>query len=341
MPKVETRSIDVTCIPESELQDFVASLEGDLLFVARFGSGPALAVNPLTVDVNCPQAVIDLPQLGNANLVEVWTTDLPCIQNRSGNVSYSRNQDFMFGTITLHESKGIDDLAKEAYSEFLDLIHKENYPHLARVWNYFPNINEDQDGVERYKRFCSGRHEAFSDRYADFQKYLPAANAVGSRKGPLVIYFLASRDAGVHLENTRQVSAYLYPEQYGKRSPSFARATYKDWGKTAHLYVSGTASIVGHKSCHQNDPVEQAHEISRNISALLDAQFSPSRNGGRGRSSSIMALMKIYLRDPKLFPLIRDEWENKLGWKGPTLYLQGDICRSDLLLEIEGIWQAR
>ena len=54
-----------------------------------------------------------------------------------------------------------------------------------------------------------------------------------------------------------------------------------------------------------------------------------------------MAMMKIYLRDPRFFPVIKEEWENKLGWKGPASCLLGDICRREPLLEIEGVWVAR
>ena len=150
-----------------------------------------------------------------------------------------------------------------------------------------------------------------------------------------------SRKNAVHLENPRQVSAYMYPEQYGRRRPSFARATLKDWGKSSQLYVSGTASIVGHESRHPDDLVEQAREISRNVKALLSAQIHPQGRGDGERFVGDMAMMKVYLRDPKLYPAIKEEWENKLGWKGPALYLLGDICRRELLLEIEGVWLAR
>lgn len=337
MLKVGTCSIDIACIPENELRDFVANTEGNLLAAIYYGMEPSCPFPE-----NCLQISIDLPQLGGSNLVEVWTTERPCELYHEGRVSYSRNSDFILASLSVHETdgRGLEASVREAYKEFLDLLHREGYPHLVRIWNYFPNINEAQDGVERYKRFCAGRFEAFNARSEDLRKRFPAANAVGSRKGPLTIYCLSSRGKAAHLENPRQVSAYLYPERYGSRSPSFSRATFKDWGKTAQLYVSGTASIVGHESRHPNDLVQQVHEISRNMKALLDAQFYP-RNGGGNRFAEETALMKIYLRDPGLFPVVKEVWENKLGWKGPALYLLGDICRRDLLLEIEGVWLTR
>ena len=338
MQKVGARSIDVACIPESELRDFVSSAEDSLLAVIYYGMEPAFSLPE-----NCLQIIINLPQIGSSGLVEVWTTELPCESHRTGNISYSSNSDLIFATLSVHENdeRGLEELTRLAYREFLDVIHSAGYPHLIRIWNYFPHINDDQNGVERYKQFCAGRSEAFSERPGGALKEFPAANAVGTGKGPLAIYCLASKKKASHQENSRQVSAYMYPEQYGRHSPSFARATFKDWGKYAQFYISGTASIVGHESRHPDDLVQQVREISRNVKALLDAQFHQQGRGDGNRFAEDMAMMKIYLRDRKLFPVIKEEWENKLGWKGPALYLLGDICRSELLLEIEGIWLAR
>ena len=54
-----------------------------------------------------------------------------------------------------------------------------------------------------------------------------------------------------------------------------------------------------------------------------------------------MAMMKIYLLGPELFPMIKEEWEHKLRWKGPALCLLGYICGREPLMEIEGIWLPR
>jgi hypothetical protein len=55
---------------------------------------------------------------------------------------------------------------------------------------------------------------------------LPAATCIGRFDGVrrLQVYWLAAREAGLPLENPRQVSAFRYPRQYGPQSPSFSRA---------------------------------------------------------------------------------------------------------------------
>src|SRR4029077_5387998 len=134
------------------------------------------------------------------------------------------------------------------------------YGHLLRVWNYFPHINDDADGVERYVRFNAGRHDAFAAKGRATATDAPAACALGSRGTDLVIYFLAAKRAGQQIENPRQVSAFRYPPQYGPRSPPFAGAMLaRPTGKPL-LFVSGTASIVGHETLHHGDAAAQAAE---------------------------------------------------------------------------------
>ena len=137
---------------------------------------------------------------------------------------------------------------------FLDSLPTLGFSDLFRIWNYFPEINGDRDGLERYQRFCMGRHQAFSEHYGDYKLALPAASAVGTLSGPFQLYFLAGRQKAIHIENPRQISAYDYPPMYGPKSPSFARATLTSISKSSYLFLAGTASIVGHATQHQEDP---------------------------------------------------------------------------------------
>ena len=338
MPKVRSRSIDVACIREGELNEFISNEEANLFSVINYGNETSISAPE-----NCLNIKVDLQQVGDSNLVEVWTTDLLCKRDNLGHINYSYNSDFIFASLSIAEKidSNLETLTQQAYSDLLGLLDQTGYPHIIRIWNYFPDINVEQNGLERYKQFCAGRSKAFYEKLEGDCKQFPAANAVGTLKGGLTIYLIASRKKASHLENPRQVSAYMYPEKYGKRSPSFARATYKDWGKSSQFYISGTASIVGHESRHENDLTEQIHEINRNMRSLFEAQFPLYRNEEGNPYAEDMAIAKIYLRDPGLYSVIKEVWEDTLGWKGPSIYLLGDICRQELLLEIEGIWRVR
>jgi len=152
------------------------------------------------------------------------------------------------------------------------------------------------------------------------------------RPGDLDIAFLATRADVTGLENPRQVSAYLYPSEYGPRSPTFSRAGRVNLGGRTMLFVSGTASIVGHRTLHEGDAAAQTRESMANIAALLD---EANRDGSGGPFRLGQLAYKVYIRHPLDLPLVRDEMERFAGSPLKAVYLQADVCRVGLLVEIE------
>jgi chorismate lyase / 3-hydroxybenzoate synthase len=284
-----------------------------------------------------PVVCIDLPQFNGPPLAEVWTSNLPVIYHQAEGIHCAMNDEVLFGALQLEESSVtlLDSVTYSAYRRLLAQVRALGYPHLLRVWNYFPHINLESDGLERYQRFCAGRHQALAEGLAGFPHTLPAGTAVGTMSGPLKIHFLASRQPGTHVENPRQVSAYEYPLVYGPRSPSFARASLRPSISGSHLLIAGTASVVGHVSVHIGDPYQQTLEIMQNLNALLthtEQLHGITRGQWYGQ-----ALFKIYIRHPEHVAMIRDILQEQLPSHTQVLYLQGDMCRTELLLEIEGI----
>jgi chorismate lyase/3-hydroxybenzoate synthase len=190
-----------------------------------------------------------------------------------------------------------------------------------------PAINRVDDGLERYRSFCRGRAEAFEAHHGPlFQSRLCASSAVGSTGGELLVWFLASRERGLPRENPRQVSAYSYPPCYGPRSPSFARATRCPAAAGDALLLSGTASIVGHRSVHAGDVARQVEETLDNLEELLPAD----------RRLRFQAL-KVYVRRAEDLAVVRAAVAARLEPALPVLYVQADVCREELLVEIEGV----
>ncbi|HSL02965.1 MAG TPA: hypothetical protein VK901_05445 [Nitrospiraceae bacterium] len=285
----------------------------------------------------CPVVCLDLPQFNRPPLAEVWTSTLPVIYHRAEGIHCAMNDEVLFGVLQLEERPGtlLDILTYTAYRRLLVQARALGYPHLLRVWNYFPQINRESDGLERYKQFCAGRHQALAETLLDFPRTLPAGTAVGTMSGPLTIHFLAAKHPGAHVENPRQVSAYEYPRIYGPHSPSFARATLQPSISGSHLLIAGTASVVGHVSEHIGDPHKQTLEIIHNLNALI-THTEQLHGVTRGQWCG-QALFKIYIRHPEHFATIRDILKEQLPSHSQILYLQGEMCRSELLLEIEGI----
>ena len=280
---------------------------------------------------------VGLPQLGSAPVAEVWTSATPVESGKRGRVFYSKNDHILLGHLATDEQQftDVEAATRQAYKDFLPIAAEMGFPHYLRIWNYIPDINGDENGVERYKQFCVGRH-ACLEKFDFLERNLPAASGVGSAARQMLIYFLAARAPGIQVENPRQVSAFHYPPQYGRKSPAFSRAMVKNWGASKHLYISGTASIVGHESRHEDDVLAQLAESLRNMSTL--AESARREHGVCIGTLAELSQIKVYIRDQRHFAVIKQHVREQLGEQAPVLYLNGELCRANLLVEVEGFY---
>jgi chorismate lyase/3-hydroxybenzoate synthase len=269
--------------------------------------------------------------------VEVWRSAQVVERGEQQEVLFSRNDDVLVGNLLVSESyySDLDTAVFDAYRRLYSVAYRQGYPHPLRIWNFLPDINSRQGSLERYQTFCQGRHRALA-MLATQSLELPAATAIGTQSGELQIYFLAAREPGQHVENPRQVSAFHYPRRYSPKSPLFSRAVVKRWAAATHLYISGTASIVGHESRHTSDTLAQLDETLTNLGALV-------RHAGRLyqlgiHSVSQLSLLKVYVRAADDRDVIAARVKDLVDPTLPLLLLRGDLCRRDLLLEIEGLY---
>jgi chorismate lyase/3-hydroxybenzoate synthase len=319
-------------VASADLSRWLADSADSPLAIVSFGA-------PISSPVSCPTITLDLPQLDGRAQVEVWTSDRPVTVHRMNEFSAATSGETLAGTLQLEEEpgEGLQATTERAYRRLLQHIQELGYPHLWRVWNFFPDINDQERGLERYRQFCIGRHQALAGTLQGFPSALPAGTAVGTRSGPLQLYVLAGTHPAAHLGNPRQVHAYEYPEHYGPCSPSFARATLLQSSSDVHaqLFISGTASIVGHESLHPGLPESQTRETIDNLQALLD--HADELAGIAGRHQPARGRYKVYVRRPDHLKTIRQALSIPLFASSQILYLQGDLCRKELLVEIEGV----
>jgi chorismate lyase/3-hydroxybenzoate synthase len=280
---------------------------------------------------------VTLAQLGGDDRIECWSTDAPVTPGRLRDVAYAEDGDYLFASVLVppEQCADIERVTRSSYLRLDHVIRARGYPYWLRAWNYLAAITQGEGEAERYRRFNAGRYSAvgLSSR---IQQNLPAASALGSDAGGFVLSCLAGRNPGAQIENPRQISASLYPPRYGLRSPMFARAALVSNDGGAQLLVSGTASIVGHESLHIGDPERQLEETARNFEALVEAAMRA--DVGRPRASGArLESLKVYLRDPedytRLLPIVR-----RLFAVDRPLVLRADICRRELLVEIEGTY---
>lgn len=293
----------------------------------RFGGQP--------VQTSLPLVCLDMPVLGASGPCgeEAWYSFRPISYGQKGNIRFSQADNFIFGVISLEETDphALEKLTAEGYSELLEFLKESGFHEIWRLWNHFSDINSDSSGLERYRRFNIGRQLAFDRAEGLVKGRMPAASAVGVRSGPLTIAFFAGKSSPKLVENPAQVSAYDYPSIYGPQSPSFSRGAVVNLGSNDLLLISGTASIKGHETVNIGDPYEQTLTALHNIQLVVEAAKSHYEY-----CIDLPGMYyRVYVRNPTDLTEVQRAVAHFLGHKVQIHYVQADICRRDLLVEIE------
>lgn len=315
---------------EATAVDAVLAQE-DLLAVLEFGASPLSLRDPRHI----PVALEPLEAPGR---IETWRARGPIETGRLGDVRFARGLDLSMGQVALDVAAcgGIRAASHRAYEQLEAFLARSPHHWPLKIWNYVPGINEGEDDAECYRQFCVGRAEALAAHYDD-QPLMPAATAIGvdAAEPSLQVYFLAGALPGLNVENPRQVNAWRYPRRYGPRSPLFSRGTIVDLGTERAFLISGTASVIGHETHHVDDVRRQTEESWRNITSLV--QEGRRLLGRSGAASPKPALLKVYVREVGDRETIAATLEHHVPADVPRLFLRGDICRRDLLTEMDGI----
>ena len=290
------------------------------LAVFSFSPGAPSASDPRLLHVAQAALVSSTP-------LECWSVAGKVSHGREGDLRWSRGAGWQFMAVEADEPAGnIEAACERAYDQLLEHLVASPERHLLRVWNYLDAINAGEGDAERYRRFCSARARSMT---AHGLTRFPAATAIGHRgpRGRLQVYALSTTSDGRALENPRQVSAWEYPRQYGPTAPSFARAMLLPQGGLA---ISGTAAVIGHASHHVGDVTEQVDEAVANLQALLERAALPVFGA--------LSPLKVYVRHPENVETVSVALARHIDASVPRVFLQGDICRTELLVEIDG-WQ--
>ena len=246
------------------------------------------------------------------------------VATREGDWVWCDNGDMLCGAAAADMDAGnVESVAGRLYDA---LFEKTRGLHLYRVWNHVPAINGEAPGrEENYKRFCLGRACAFERAFpGDCERRMPAASAVGVGGSRLVVVVIAGREKPEHFENPEQTPAYRYPQKYGPKPPSFARATRVVTRSGEWVFVSGTAAIKGSDSLHPGDFDAQAAVTADNLAIMR-------------RVTGVMAPTDVLLRTYLKPGCGRTAVDTRAlaGGACESVLVTADICRSELLLESE------
>ena len=216
------------------------------------------------------------------------------------------------------------DATRGAYHALRRKLADAGGTYMLRMWNYVPALlaptgrRADQN---RYMAFNVGRYAAMSEWFAgDLAPHAPAATGVGNPGDDLVIHALAAPCTGTAVQNPRQVAPTDYSARYGHRPPCFARATRV--GRV--LLVSGTAAITGEDSVAEDDLPSQLQITLAHLGRLA---------GGLDQYVSLRA----YVPRAADAAFVADVLAERSPGVGRVTPIVADLCRPELLVEIEGV----
>lgn len=226
-----------------------------------------------------------------------------------------------------------------------------------RFWNFVPDIGETwPSGLCGYEVFNQARRDAFErpEVAALGRGSQIAASAVDTRSGDLSVLVLAADRQAKPLDNPRQVEPHQYSARYGPVAPRFARgvavpdALVRELGFPEAI-VSGTASIVGEETRHPGDLEAQLRETAINLASVaLSLSGVPDRRPiGAPLDPALARTLRGYAGLRIYVPRAEDESEilawaqEHFGGSVAPEIVGADLCRPDLLVEVEGTLRGR
>jgi enamine deaminase RidA (YjgF/YER057c/UK114 family) len=241
--------------------------------------------------------------------------------------------------------------ATSAFEEMHSLLNQVNvrFDQLIRTWLYLGDI-VGGESAPRYRALNQARSDCYrgvsflADRLPPGQhpNVYPASTGIGTDDQDVMLSCIAlmtdRRDiVAVPLENPRQTPAFDYAACYSPKSPKFSRAMAISCGSYATIFISGTASITQSETQHAGDVEAQTHETLDNIEALI-SEDNLRRRGlpGLGALLDHLGLVRVYIKRHEDYARVRAVCETRLG-ELPIIYVHADVCRPELLVEIEGI----
>ena len=298
-------------------------------FTVRYSDEPAENIIHLLTNITTPS-------LQSEQIFESWQGAINSASNPDGWQLFQNDQ-YLLACVpeSLFAHLPMDQAAETAYSAIFEQMHACGYPYLVRTWNFFPGITSDgYAGSNNYQLFCSGRLRAYEQQSLMEQVY-PAATVIGTQRAGMQIFFIAAKQAGIGIENALQVSAYDYPSIYSQDPPLFSRALLHRNQSQEILFVSGTASITGHDTQYAGDISRQTEICLSNIEQLISTAVNEQNM--TPITLQDFSQFKIYIKNPNDVDTVRTSILQILGPSAPVYYLQGDMCRSDLSVEIEAL----
>ncbi|MBN1985469.1 MAG: hypothetical protein JW761_04145 [Prolixibacteraceae bacterium] len=249
----------------------------------------------------------------------------------------------LVGNVQADLGEGCKKNAEQAFYELNLLFEKYHFPvhSIIRQWNYLEDILGFDGDQQRYQEFNNIRSQYYGNVFE--KTGYPAATGIGMNSGGVIIEFVALKSDEAltkPVDNPGQVAAHHYSKQVLvgdecvlKTTPKFERARYLELLGKKMIFISGTASIIGEKTVGLDDPEEQTKVTIQNIQRLYSVEVLEKIAGKN--TVARYGHARVYIKNRKDFHTIKRTFQRFYG-NLPVVYIVADICRNDLLVEIEG-----
>lgn len=226
---------------------------------------------------------------------------------------------------------------------------------VTRTWLYQGGITEAEvntrgESVERYRELNRSRTDFFEQLeesgtmsiVRDGRACYPASTGIGMHGSGLKVSCMALQTKRndvrlIPLENPNQTPAFDYERRFSVKSPKFSRAMAVLIDNYVTVWISGTASILDSESVHAGDIEKQTEQTIDNIEALISPDnFRRHGIEDAGALLSDLARIRVYVKRVQDYEKCRAVCERRFG-AAPAVYVVADVCRPELLVEIEGV----
>jgi len=282
------------------------------------------------VENNDNIVITGIPSINRKKTYEIWEVKEDVKRSKYNNINISQTKDYIFGVCKINNSGTYEEIKVEIekqYNNFFE-ISKKYEMRLIKIWHYIPDLLKVyRNKKTNYSLLCEARESIYKKYYKNLN--YPAATVIGTNSNNILVYFFSVRcNSYKSIENSRQVSSYNYPQNIFLEKPMFSRAvSFKLSGDLKkQIIISGTASIRGYESVYTKDVLNQLNE-----SILNYLTFMPE-----GDTTSNVCRVYLAKSQSANVKFIVEALDKIIGSENYVL-LEGDICRKELLVEIEGI----
>jgi chorismate lyase/3-hydroxybenzoate synthase len=213
----------------------------------------------------------------------------------------------------------------------------------VRFWNHVPFITDPRDARrDNYMVFNAGRFRAFADwlrRTARFERDVATASAIGHWGRDLIIHCLAT-DAPASPSTIRAGRAVSLQPAFRPLPPCFARATH--CRRRAACCWSAAPRACAAKIRSPDDLASQLAETFLNLRCRALGRARQTRTSSRAAHARLLALSASFA---SIIPTARrqaiESGPVRIPLAARLEMLHADLCRAELLVEIEGFADLR